>query len=84
MLKQGRNSPIDEVLQIAIIYAVVNNLLAEIDVADIGEFEKTLFEYLTGSCPELISAIRESGVLSPESEAALRESVIHVKEKFLA
>ena len=84
VLKQGRNSPIDEVLQIAIIYAVVNNLLAEIDVADIGEFEKTLFEYLTGSCPELISAIKESGVLSPESEAALRESVIHVKEKFLA
>ena len=84
VLKQGRNSPIDVELQVAIIYAVVNNLLTEIEPERISEYEKTLFEYLTGSCPELLSSIRETGVLSPESEASMREAILHVKEKFLA
>ena len=84
VLKQGRNSPIEVELQIAIIYAVVNNMLLEIAPEKISEFEKTLFEYLTGSCSELLSSIKESGVLSPESESALRDAILHVKEKFLA
>ena len=84
VLKQGRNSPIDVELQVAIIYAVVNNLLTEIEPEKISEYEKSLFEYLTGSCPELLSSIRETGVLTPESEASMREAILHVKEKFLA
>ena len=84
VLKQGRNSPIEVELQVAIIYAVVNNMLAEIPVEDVGAFESNLFEYLTASCPELLSDIRTSGVLSAENETVLREAIIHVKEKFFA
>ena len=82
VLKQGRNSPIEVELQVAIIYAVVNNLLKDIAVEDIADFEKALFEYLTSAKYELIDAIRESGVLSPETEAGLREAIEHVKESF--
>ena len=84
VLKQGRNSPIEVELQVAIIYAVVNNMLAKIEPERIGEFEAALFEYLTASCPELLSAIRETGVLSPESEEKMKDAINHVKEKFLA
>jgi F-type H+-transporting ATPase subunit alpha len=84
VLKQGRNSPIEVELQVAIIYAVVNNMLAKIEPEKIGEFEAALFEYLTASCPELLSAIRETGVLSPESEEKMKDAINHVKEKFLA
>ena len=84
VLKQGRNSPIEVELQVAIIYAVVNNMLSEIPVEDVGAFESNLFEYLSASCPEILSDIRTSGVLSAENEAALREAINHVKEKFFA
>ncbi len=84
VLKQGRNSPIDVELQITIIYAVVNNMLMEIPTERISEYERTLFEYLTASCPELLKGIRESGALTDESTEALREAILHTKAKFLA
>ena len=82
VLKQGRNSPIAVELQVAIIYAVVNNMLKEIDVADISRFESELFEYLTAVKGELLASIRETGNLSDENEAELKEAILTVKEKF--
>ena len=83
VLKQDRNSPIDVELQVAIIYAVVNNLLKEIPVADIGRFEVELFEYLKATKDGLLKSIRETGVLSPECEAELKEAIVYTKDKFL-
>ena len=83
VLKQDRNSPIDVELQIAIIYAVVNNLLKEIPVADINRYQDELFEYLTATKDALLKGIRETGVLSPEGEAELKEAIIYTKDKFL-
>ena len=82
VLKQGRNSPIAVELQVAIIYAVVNNMLKEIDVAEISRFESELFEYLTAVKSDLLATIRETGNLSDESEAELKEAILTVKEKF--
>ncbi len=82
VLKQGRNSPIAVELQVAIIYAVVNNMLQEIDVGDISRFESELFEYLTAVKSELLSSIRETGNLSDESEAELKAAILCVKERF--
>ena len=83
VLKQDRNSPIDVELQIAIIYAVVNNLLKDIDTSDIHSFENGLFEYLSASCDGLLEKIRTTGVLDAESEAELKAAIIRFKEKFL-
>ena len=82
VLKQGRNSPVAVELQVAIIYAVVNNLLSDIAVEDIHEFETGLYEYLTASCDTLLKTIRETGRLEGETEAALRDAIMHEKEKF--
>ena len=82
VLKQGRNSPIAVELQVAIIYAVVNNMLKEIDVADVSRFESELFEYLTAVKGDLLATIRETGNLTDESEAELKEAILTVKEKF--
>ncbi len=83
VLKQDRNSPIAVELQIAIIYAVVNNLLREIEVSDIHRFEDELFEYLVATKEELLKSIRESGVLTQETEEELKASIIYTKNKFL-
>ena len=83
VLKQDRNSPVAVELQVAIIYAVVNNLLKEIAVEDIHRFEEELSEYLVATKDELLGSIRDTGVLSPEREAELKEAIIYVKNKFL-
>ena len=83
VLKQDRNSPIAVELQIAIIYAVVNNLLRDVAVEDIHRFEEELSEYLVATKDELLASIRDTGVLSPEREAELKEAIIYTKNKFL-
>ena len=83
VLKQDRNSPLAVELQIAIIYAVVNNLLREIPVDQISRFEKELFEYLVATKDELLKNIRETGVLTDETTAELKEAILTCKDKFL-
>ncbi len=84
VLKQDKNSPIAVELQVAIIYAVVNNLLADVPTERISDFEHELFEYLVATREELLATIRESGQLSAESETELRNAISAAKEKFLA
>ena len=83
VLKQNRNSPIAVELQVAIIFAVVNNLLSDIALTDVSRFEAELFEYLVTSKDELLSAIRETGLLTDEGAKELTEAIKHVKEKFV-
>ncbi len=83
VLKQDRNSPISVELQVAIIYAVVNNLLKEIKVEQVGSFERELFAYLTETQDELLEKIRKTGVLDAESEQTLKNSIQTVKNRFL-
>jgi F-type H+-transporting ATPase subunit alpha len=83
VLKQDRNSPIAVELQVAIIFAVVNNLLKEIEIEDIHRFEEELFDYLVATKEELLSSIRDTGALTDETTAELREAIIHCKNKFL-
>ena len=83
VLKQNRNSPIAVELQVAIIYAVVNNMLREIPTADVHRFEEELFEYLIAVKADLLSTIRETGDLSAESASELKEAILCVKEKFI-
>ena len=82
VLKQNRNSPIAVELQVAIIYAVVNDLLKSIPVERISEFEATLFEHLTATRETLLASIRESGNLTDETNAELREAIIDCVNKF--
>ena len=82
VLKQDRNSPIEVELQVAIIFAVVNNLLSDIETGRVKDFEKELFEYLKNNKEDLLSRIRETGILDDESAAELRASIEGCKAKF--
>ena len=83
VLKQGRNSPIAVELQVAIIYAVVNNLLKEIKTEDIHSFEEELFEYLVATKEDLLENIRTKGTLDSDIESELKEAILYCKSKFL-
>ena len=71
-------------LQVAIIYAVVNNLLRDLALEDIKAFERELSDYLVATKGDLLASIRETGNLSDENAAELREAIETCKAKFLA
>ena len=82
VLKQDRNSPIDVAMQVVIIYAVINNMLGDIPVKEINRFEELLFDYMSVSCDELISAIKTDYTDETVQEI---ENVINIcKEKYKA
>ena len=83
VLKQGKTSPLDVEKQVVIIYAVVNNYLKDIKVSDIAEYEKDLLNYIDESHPDIYSSIRETGELTDENEAALKEVLTAYAQKFL-
>ena len=75
VLKQDRNSPVAVELQVAIIYAVTEDLLSELAVDRVRDFEQFLFEYLENHHADVLATIRDTGVLSEETEQALRDAV---------
>ena len=83
VLKQGRNAPVAVELQVAIIYAVTNDLLKEIKVSDIRTFEEELYEYLVATKDALLAEIRDTGNLSDGGWAELHEAIVCAKNKFL-
>ena len=83
VLKQNRGEPVAVELQVAIIYAVVNNLLSDIEISDIHRFEGELFEQLSTVNSDIVDEIRATGVLSAELEGRLRSAIIAFKDKFL-
>ena len=80
VLKQGKNAPVPVELQVAILYAVTNNLLADVKVEDVAQFEAALFDHLTANEEALLSEIRESGVLSDESMEILKKAIATCKK----
>ena len=83
VLKQNRNAPVPVELQVCIIYAVVNNILKEVAVEDVREFEQGLYEYMTSQQSDILAAIRDTGDLSKETAAKLEEALNQYKSAFL-
>ena len=83
VLKQDRNSPVPVELQVAIIYAVVNNYLAEVKVSDIKEYEKDLFFELTSYHEGLLEYIRTGNSLDDEHKQELDNVIRDFTKKFI-
>ena len=84
ILKQDRNSPIDVELQVCIIYAVTKDLLSDVPVERIREFETELFDYLKSQRPAILESIRDTKVLTEANEEELRKAIDHCRAQFIA
>ena len=85
VLKQGKSAPVSVEKQVAILYAVVNNILLPIPVEDIREFEEDLYRFLDRD-PDAVSVmeeIRKTGAYSEDSEARLKAALQRCTEEFL-
>lgn len=83
VLKQDRNSPVPVEQQVCILYAVTNEYLKEVAVADVKEYEKGLAQYMDGQAPQVLAAIRETGKLEGETEQALKAALASYTQQFL-
>lgn len=85
VLKQGKSAPVSVEKQVAILYAVVNNLLTQIPVEEIREFEEDLYRFLDRD-PDAVSVmeeIRKTGAYSEDAEARLKAALQRCTEEFL-
>ena len=85
VLKQNQASPIDVEKQVAIIYAVTNDLLTAIAPKDIPDYEAGLFRYLDSDADgvEVARLIRTTGKLEKETEEKLVAVLNAYTEQFL-
>lgn len=85
VLKQGKSSPVPVEKQVAVLYAVVNNLLTQIPVEEIRAFEEELYRFLDRD-PDAVAVmeeIRKTGAYSAEGEERLKKALQRCTEEFL-
>ncbi len=83
VLKQSNNAPVEVAHQVCILYAVTNGYLNDIAVAKIPEFEARLYEFMDNRHESVLTAIRSSGKLEPDTEEALKTALSELIKEFI-
>ena len=79
VLKQPQYQPMPVEYQVIIIYAATRKYLLDIPVADVLGFEKELFKYIDTKYPEIPASIRDTKVLTEETEELLVKAIKECK-----
>ena len=66
----------------AILYAVTNGYLEQIEVEQVSAYEEELHRLLDTRRPEILKSIRDTKMLTPENEAALKEFLTEFTAEF--
>ena len=74
VLKQKRSSPMEVGCQVAIVYAVINGYLNDVEPAKVSEYEEGLFEYLKARYGELLERI-EHGYWDDSDVETMKEAL---------
>mgnify|MGYP002672128873 FL=1 len=86
VLKQKNSSPVPVEKQVAILYAVTKNVLSEVPVADVAEYEKGLYLRLDQDADGIaaMDAIRSTGKLEADTEEHLKKALEVYTRDFLS
>jgi F-type H+/Na+-transporting ATPase subunit alpha len=82
LLKQPQYSPYPVERQVASIWAGSEGHLDDVPVEDVSRFEREFLDYLQRSRPGVLDAIRETGQLSDDTVAALKDAIEEFKKGF--
>ncbi len=82
VLKQKNGAPVDTAQQVCIIYALVKGHLNGVPLDRIKEFEDRLQELMRVRYENVLSAIREKGVMEQQTEEQLIEAIQQLKKDF--
>jgi F-type H+-transporting ATPase subunit alpha len=83
IIKQRQYNPVHVSHQVMIFYAAVGRYLDGMDLENIADFEKGLYEHMDSVRPSVGEAIRKEGVLSEEAENELKKGIEEYKQEFL-
>ena len=82
VLKQKNGAPVEVAHQGAILYAVTKGYLEQIEVEQVSAYEEELHRLLDTRRPEILKSIRDTKMLTPENEAALKEFLTEFTAEF--
>ncbi len=83
ILKQPQYSPVPVEEQVAIIYAVTNGHIDEVDLDQVRKWEADFLEYLRSSHPAVLDGIRTKKVLDDDITAALDAAIAAFQPLFV-
>jgi F-type H+/Na+-transporting ATPase subunit alpha len=82
ILKQPQYAPAPVESQVAIIYALTNGYLDDLDVQQVPSWERDFHIYLRTNRPEILASIRDQNQLTKENEEELVAAIKHYKDLF--
>ena len=82
MLKQAQYQPMPVVSQVAVIYAVTNGYLDEVDVEGVRAWERGFHEHMSNMHSDVLDEIGATGELTEEVEARLVTAIEEHNEAF--
>ncbi len=84
VLKQGQYAPVPVHRQVMIIYAGTNGYLDDLDVSQIGAFEREFFKYMDLHQKPLQEELVQKGALDDDLKARLDKALQAFKAEFVA
>jgi len=82
LLKQPQYSPLAVEEQVCVLYAGTRGYLDNVEVSQVGAYEKELLAHLHADHADLLSDIKSSKKLSDEAEAKLKSVLEDFTSKF--
>ena len=82
LLKQPQYSPLPVEEQVVAIFAGVRGFLDDIEIAVIGDFEQSLLALVRDKYGDLLTAIRDEGAISDETEKKLLSIIEEFAKSF--
>ncbi len=80
VFKQGQYQPLSAAEQVAVFFALINNLMDDVPVEKITEFEAGLLVYVRAQGTEVLEAIAKTGELAEETTESLKKLINEYKE----
>jgi len=82
ILKQGQYVPMLVEEQVLVIYVAVNGYLDDLEVDKVQQFERGYIQFMRTEKADILAAIRDTGVLSQETETKLKAAIEEFKANF--
>ncbi len=79
VLKQPQYEPLPVEKQVVIIYAAVKKYLLDLETAQVLDFQEALFELIDTKYPEIWESIRETKVITEETEKKIVQAIDECK-----
>ncbi|MDD5397114.1 MAG: F0F1 ATP synthase subunit alpha, partial [Candidatus Moranbacteria bacterium] len=82
ILKQGQYEPMVVEHQVAILYALTNGFVDDVEVENIRGWESDFHKYLDSQASDVITLLREKKELSDDVVAVLEKAIKEFKEVY--